>query len=103
MKNASIINVLITFKNMDATEALKNYGSDKISSCLKKYVQQDTEAHVVLKVEKNRQIAEVNLNTYGSNFKNSETSDNMYKSIDSLVDSLGVQLRRHKEKVQSKH
>lgn len=100
---SNIVNINVTFRNTEPTDALKNYAVDKLSTCLKKLVHQDTEAHVVLQVEKKRQIAEVNFHTGGADFKGSETSENMYKSIDSLVNSITEQLRRHKEKQTQHH
>lgn len=98
-----IVNVNITFKNTDATDALKNYATDKITGCLHKFLHQDTEVYVVLRVEKKRQIAEITLNCFGTNIKNSEESDDLYKSIDLLVDSLTNQLRRQKERLTKRH
>ena len=96
--NSKIVSINVTFRNTDASQALKNYAIEKFTSCLKKFVRQDTEARVILQVEKIRQIAEITFNNDGINFKNKEESDDMYKSIDMLVDSLTNQLRRHKEK-----
>lgn len=98
-----MVTVNITFRNTDATDSLKQYTTEKVSSALKKFVHHDTEAHVVLSVEKKRQIAEISFNTDGSAFKGTEESDNMYKSIDALIDSLTNQLRRHKSKLTSHH
>lgn len=100
---SKIVSVNIAFKNIEATDSLKTYATDKLSSCVKKYAHHDTEVHLVLKVEKKRQIAEVSLHNDGADFKNSETTDDMYKSIDSLIDSLSKQLRRHKEKITKHH
>jgi putative sigma-54 modulation protein len=100
---SKLVAVQVTFKNMEATDALKQYANEKLSACLKKYVHQNTDAHLVLKVEKKRQMAEISFHSDGADFKNSETSDDMYKSIDTLVDSLTTQLRRHKEKITSHH
>ena len=86
----------ITFKNVDASEALRQYAEDKLAGCLSKFVHHDTEAHVVLRVEKNRQLAEISFRTDGAHFKGSEESIDMYASIDALVDSLTKQLRKHK-------
>lgn len=99
---STIIAMNVTFRNMEGSEALKNYAKEKIENCLRKFVRKNTEANVVLLVEKHRQIAEVSFLADGVNFKNSEESEDMYKSIDTLVDSLTNQLRRHKDKL-TKH
>ena len=100
---SKIIKINATFRNTEATEALKTYAEEKLGNVLKKFVRHDTEAHVELQVEKKRQIVEINFNLEGTNFKNTEESDDMYKTIDQLVDSLTNQLRKHKEKKTSHH
>lgn len=101
--SAHTVHVTVTFKNTDATEALKSYATDKLSNCLKKFVHSDTEAHVLLRIEKLRQIAEISFHTDGKDFAGKEESQDLYASIDALTDSLTQQLRKHKEKVTSHH
>lgn len=103
MSVAKIININTTFKNTESTDALRGYANDKISNCLKKFVHHDTDVHLVLKVEKNRHIAEASFRTDGGDFTGSEESHNLYASIDALVDSLSSQLRKHKEKITKHH
>lgn len=98
-----LVNVNITFKNTEATEAIKAYAAEKLTGCLKKFVHQNTEAHVVLKVERARHIAEVSLHSDGHDFACKEESADLYASIDSLVDSLTQQLRKHKERMTAHH
>jgi len=103
MATEKLINVNITFRNTDATEALKSYATDKIGHCLSKFAHHPTEAHVVLRVEKNRQIAEVSLRSDGHDFAGREESEDLYASIDKLTDALAQQLRRHKDRITSHH
>jgi putative sigma-54 modulation protein len=102
-ESTRVINVSIAFLNIDATDALKLYTNDKIKHCVQKFAHRDTEAHVVLKVEKTRQIAEVSMHLSGADFFVKEESDNLYASIDKLVDSLSQQLRKHKDKMTAHH
>ncbi len=99
----NLIQIQVTFKNIEATDAIKSYAAEKISHCLEKFVRQETDVHIVLLVEKTRHIAEVSFRTDGSNFNAREESADMYSSIDALVDNLGKQLRKHKEKLTSHH
>ena len=101
--SARVINVSIAFLNLDATDALKQYTTDKVKHCVQKFAHQDTEAHVVLKVEKTRQIAELSMHLSGHDFIVKEESEDLYASIDKLTDALTYQLRKHKEKVTSHH
>lgn len=103
VNKSNIVNVNVTFRNTEATDPLKNYAVEKFTTCLKKLVHQDTEANVVLQIEKKRQIAEISFHADGSDFNGGQESDNMYKSIDNLVSSVTEQLRRHKEKLTKKH
>ncbi|MCB0352755.1 MAG: ribosome-associated translation inhibitor RaiA [Bdellovibrionales bacterium] len=103
MVQSRVVNVHLTFRNTDATDALKSYATDKVSNCLKKYIHHDTEANLVLSVEKNRHIAEITFNVDGAAFNCSEESADLYASIDSLVSALGNQMRKHKEKITSHH
>ena len=98
-----LINVNITFKNTEATDAIRTYASDKISNCLKKFLHRDTEAHMVLRVEKNRHIAEATFHCDGHDFAAKEESNDLYASIDSLVGALTHQLRKHKERITQHH
>jgi putative sigma-54 modulation protein len=103
MPNSALVHVNVTFRNTEATDALRDYSSDKITTLLQKYLHKNTEVYVVLKVEKTRQIAEVHFNCEGEDFSCKEESDDMYKSIDASVDSLSSQLRKHKERLTNHH
>jgi len=102
-EGSRIISTNVTFRNMDASEALRRYAVDKIGNCLRKFARQDLEVNVVLRVEKIRQIVEITFNYDGTVFNNREESDDMYKSIDNLIDSLTNQLRKHKDRATSHH
>ena len=102
-RKSRLININITFRNTDATEALKTYAENKTRKCLQKFAQHDTEAHVVLRVEKNRQIAEVSFLANGANIVAKEESEDLYSAIDLLVDTLTHQLRKHKERLTARH
>lgn len=103
MPNNKIVNVQIAFRNTEPTDALRAYASEKIAHCLQKFVHHDTEAHMVLKVEKTRQIAEVSFRTDGHDFAGSEESESMYTSIDNLIANVTRQLSKHKEKITNHH
>jgi putative sigma-54 modulation protein len=103
MSSNHTVSVVVTFKQTDATEALRNYATEKLAHALKKFVHSDTEAHCLLRVEKLRHIAEVNFHADGKDFVGKEESQDLYASIDALCDSIAHQLRKHKEKVTAHH
>ncbi len=98
-----LVQVNLTFRNTEATDALRAYATEKITHCLQKFIHQDTEAHLVLRVEKNRQIAEATLHADGATINAKEETDNLYSAIDALVDNLTRQLRKNKEKLTQHH
>lgn len=100
--NPGEVNVNITFRNTDGTDPLKSYTTEKVTHCLQKFVHHSVDAHVVLTVEKNRQIAEITFNSNGSHFVAKEETGDLYTSIDAVTNSIASQLRKHKDKLVSK-
>lgn len=99
-----LIQVNISFRNTNSTDAIKQYATEKVTNVLRKFVHRDTAAEIVLSVEKKeRHIAEVWLQADGHDIKGREESTDMYASIDALSDSLTNQLRKNKEKLKDHH
>lgn len=90
--------IIVSFRHIEPSDTLKQYAEDKLSR-LKKFLEEPIEAHVVLKVEKFRHTAEVSVDAPGVRLNSVEQTEDMYSSIDLLVDSLEVQARKGKEKV----
>lgn len=91
----------ITFKNIDSTDALKDYASKRLSK-LDKYIDRPSEVHVVLSVEKRRHKADVTLSADGDVINAVEITEDMYSAIDMVMDKLERQVKKHKEKLQGK-
>ncbi len=89
--------LLITARHMELTEALKDYLRNKIDR-LNKYTNEIIEANAILSVEKYRHSAEITLRVNGTIFNSVDITENMYNSIDRVVDKLERQLRKFKEK-----
>ena len=88
----------LTGHHLDVTESLKNYVHEKFER-ISRHFDHINNVHVILQVEKLRQIAEAKLNVNGGEiFANSESED-MYAAIDNLVDKLDRQVIKHKEKL----
>lgn len=86
-----------TTHNFEITEALRDHVEKKFTR-LKSHSHNITNIHVILDVEKLRQIAEANISIPGSNVNAKAESEDMYKTIDLLVDKLNTQLVKLKEK-----
>ncbi|NVJ58893.1 MAG: ribosome hibernation promoting factor [Gammaproteobacteria bacterium] len=92
----------LTGHHVDITESLRNYVHEKFEK-LERHFDHINNVHVILSVEKLRQIAEAKVNVNGGElFANAENED-MYASIDSLIDKLDRQVIKHKEKMIRHH
>ena len=93
---------IISGKNIDITEGLKSAIEDKIGK-LEKYFTPDTEVHVTLSVEKERQKIEVTIPVKGSVIRSEQVSNDMYTSIDQVEEVIERQLKKYKSKIVKKH
>lgn len=92
----------ITFRHMDATDAIRNHVEEQLTH-LEKYLIKPTEIHVILSVEKFRQKAEVTVHEQNFNAQAFEVSDDLYVSIDKAIHKVQSQIKKHKEKIQEHH
>lgn len=90
---------IISGKTIVITDALKNTVEKKLSK-LDKYFLDDVEATATLSVEKDRQIIEVTIPLAKGIIRAEEETDDMYTSLDRVVDVLERQIRKHKTKLQ---
>ena len=93
---------IILGKNIEVTEGLKSAVEDKIGK-LEKYFTEDTEVHVTLSVEKDRQKIEVTIPVKGSIIRSEQVSNDMYVSIDLVEEVIERQLRKYKQKLIDRH
>jgi len=91
----------VTFKNIDPSENLKSYVSDKLDR-FDKYLDNPAEANVVLTVEKFRHIAEINIAGDKLTIIGSEQTNDMYAAIDMALDKLEKQIKKSKQKIRER-
>ena len=92
------MNLVISGKNIDITEGLRSAVEEKIGK-LERYFNEDTDVHVTMSTEKNRQKIEVTIPMKGSIIRAEETSTDMYVSIDLVEEVIERQLRKYKNKL----
>ncbi|MCX8084950.1 MAG: ribosome-associated translation inhibitor RaiA [Calditerrivibrio sp.] len=95
------MNIQITGKNIELTDAIRNYVEKKVSK-VKKYFDQVLDVQVILDVQKNVHLAEILVNAKGVFLKGLEKSEDLYASIDLAVDKIDRQLVKYKEKLKAK-
>ena len=89
---------IISGKNLDITEGLRSAVTDKLGK-LERYFTPDTEVHVTLSVEKERQKIEVTIPVKGNIIRSEQSSTDMYVSIDLVEEIIERQLRKYKNKL----
>ena len=89
------MNIAITFRHIESTEAIKEYCQDKVGK-LQKFLRKPMKANVTLSVEKGQQIAEVSLNAGSEHYTAKDAGENMYASVDRVCDKLMHQMQHVK-------
>ena len=94
------MNIQVRGDRMDVTQALQDYVEKKISR-LEKYFDAPPErdVSVTMSVERGIHRVEVMIQVHGVLFRAEEKSEDMYASVDLVVDKLEQQLHKYKEKL----
>ncbi|MGE5404686.1 MAG: ribosome hibernation-promoting factor, HPF/YfiA family [Candidatus Saccharibacteria bacterium] len=85
-------------RNIELTDALKEYVEKRLSK-LEKFIDDVKEAQVALSVEGDSQKVEVTIPLNGVILRGEEESNDMYSSIDLVVEKLEKQIDKHKTKI----
>ncbi|MGR9105779.1 MAG: ribosome hibernation-promoting factor, HPF/YfiA family [Gammaproteobacteria bacterium] len=94
--------ISVTGHHIEITDALKNYVESKFER-LERHIDHVTDVHVILGVEKITKKAEATVQISGAKLFAEDHQEDMYAAIDSLVDKLDRQVRKHKEKTINHH
>jgi putative sigma-54 modulation protein len=89
------MNITITFRHMEGTEAVKRHAHEKLAK-LQKFLRTAMTAEVKLSVEGLEHVADVNIASGSSHFHATERSEDMYATIDMVHDKLERQIRTAK-------
>ena len=96
-----IMKITISGKNIDVTQGLRAAVEDKLAK-LEKNFTPDTVCNVTLGVEKERQKMEVTIPMKGHIIRAEQQSDDMYVTIDLVVDVIEAQLKKYRKKLINK-
>lgn len=89
----------ITFRNIDASDALRERAEKKFKK-VAKHLREPIDAHLVCKVEKHRHSAELTVHAAGEQtFKAQEVTDDMYTTIDGIMNKAERTVRRARERL----
>ncbi len=91
------MNITITFRHMDTTDAVKGYATEKVAR-LQRFLRWPMKGQVTLCCQHERlHSIEVDVHAGHAHFHAHETSEDMYASIDKVADKLERQIRSAKE------
>ena len=90
--------VNLTGHHVEITSSLRDYVNTKFAK-LERHFDHINNVYVVLTVEKLNQIAEATVHLNGSEVFASSTNEDMYASIDNLIDKLDRQILKYKGKI----
>ena len=101
------MNLTISGHHLEVTPALREYVLSKLDR-ITRHFDQVVDITVLLSVEKlsekdRRQKAEVTVHVKGKDIFAEQSSEDLYASIDQLMDKLDRQVGRYKDKVQDHH
>ena len=91
------MNLKLTGNHVEITDAMREYVISKVSK-ITRHFDHVIDVSVILSVEKLKQKAEANVHVRGKDIFVETDSEDMYASIDSLVDKPDRQILKHKEK-----
>ena len=92
------MSIIISGKNIDITDGLRQAVEDKLSK-LERYFTPETDIIVTLSIEKERQKIEVTIPVKGNIIRSEQVSNDMYVSIDLVEEVIERQLKKYKNKI----
>ncbi|HIF88614.1 MAG TPA: ribosome-associated translation inhibitor RaiA [Candidatus Thioglobus sp.] len=90
----------ISGHHLDITPALREHSTEKLSK-IKHHFDHVIKVNMILEVQKDVQKAEATIHVSGADLFAKAQSNDMYASIDQLVNKLDSQIIKHKEKLHS--
>lgn len=92
------MNIVITGKELKATEAIKEYVEKKLERIERYFEGDEINASVTIKSQREMQIAEMQISVKGYNIRAVTETKDLYASIDKDIDILEGQIRKIKTK-----
>lgn len=92
----------ITGKKLEVSEELRAYAEKKVGKIERLFRSGDSEAFITFSRERGRYTAEVTLKNNGMFYRVSETTGDMFASIDSACASIERQIRKNKTRLAKK-
>ncbi len=99
------MNIAVTFKHIDSSDAIRQYAESKFQK-LEKYLSNIMDVHITLSIErvdhKESGVAQIKLTAKNLTVNAEEKSNDIYSAIDLLLEKVESQIKKHKEKMRRK-
>ena len=96
------MNISITFRHLEASDAIKAHATERAGK-IQRLLRQPMTVKVTLSIEQKReQVAEVRLSSGSEHYEAREATEDMYVSIDRVMDKLERQISHSKGVAESK-
>jgi len=95
------MNISITFRHMEPSEAIKRYVNGKLAK-IQKFLRRPMTAKVTLSIDQLKHVAEARISSGGEHLEAKEAGEDMYASIDSVLSKLERQIRGNKGAAQAR-
>ena len=89
------MNISITFRQMDASDAIKEYATGKLAK-LQRFLRRPMSGRVTVSVDRRKHVVEARISSGSEHLEAHEVTDDMYASIDMVMAKLERQIRGSK-------
>jgi ribosome hibernation promoting factor len=94
--------VTVKGKNVEVTDALREYADKKVSKIAKFFEKSPRGAQVTLSTERGKHIVDITIQVDGLLLRGEESTNDMYASIDRAIDKIERQVNKYKTKINRK-
>lgn len=89
--------IRVTFRHVNPSNGLREYAERKVQR-LQRFAHVLLDAHVILAVEKQRQVAEIQVTGRNLQVSAIEETTDLYSALDLVLDKIERQIKKHDEK-----
>lgn len=94
--------VVVNGKNVEVTEALREYAEKKVAKIEKFFEKSPMGAQVTLSMERDKHVVDITIQVDGLLLRGEEKTNDMYASIDGAVDKIERQVHKFKSRINRK-
>lgn len=91
----------LTGIHIDVTEGIEEFVTKKVEK-LNKFFDESTICHVTFSAKKEKQHVDIRIEYKGHTYISSEDSDDLYYAVESCIEKIEAQYRKHKSVIEKK-